>query len=86
MNPYPQLLSALSYSNKGVVEYIADFSCERCGKRGVSINDEFLPKGKCCYCGYENEIVICKRCGSIVDAYFAENGFCPSCASYIDKQ
>ncbi|MCR5540830.1 MAG: hypothetical protein K6F71_08450 [Ruminococcus sp.] len=86
LNPYPQILSALSYMNKGAVEFVADFPCEQCGKIGVSINEELLPIGKCCYCGFENEIVKCNRCGSIVSSYLAENGFCPSCSAYIDKQ
>lgn len=86
LNPYPARLDVLVYENKGAVQFIADFPCEQCGKLGISINETFLPIGRCCYCGYENELVKCERCGELVDAYVLEYGFCPSCAAYIDKQ
>ena len=34
-------------------EFVADNECEECGHLGVSINAEFYPIGKCCYCGNE---------------------------------
>jgi hypothetical protein len=86
LNPYPAKLNALAYENKGAVQFVADFPCEQCGKFGVSINETFLPISRCCYCGYENELVKCERCGELVDADSVEHGFCPSCAAYIDKQ
>lgn len=29
LNPYPEKLNALSYENKGAVQFVADFPCER---------------------------------------------------------
>lgn len=86
LNPYPAQLDALAYENKGAVQFVADFPCEQCGKFGVSIDETFLPISRCCYCGYENELVKCERCGELVDVDALEHGFCPSCAAYIDKQ
>lgn len=49
-----------------------------------SVNEAFLPIGKCCYCGYEHELVVCARCGAVVTEL--EHGLCPSCSAYVDKQ
>jgi hypothetical protein len=86
LNPYPAKLEKLAYENKGAVQFVADFSCEQCGKFGVSIDETLLHIGRCCSCGYENELVKCERCGELVDADALEHGFCPSCVAYIDKQ
>lgn len=86
LNPYPAQLNALAYEHKGAVQFVADFPCGQCGKFGVSIDETFLPIGRCCYCGYENELVKCERCGELVDVDTLEHGLCPSCAAYIDKQ
>lgn len=86
LNPYPAKLDALTYENKGAVQFVADSPCEQCGKFGISIDETFLPVGRCCYCGYENELVKCERCGKLVDADALEHGFCSSCAAYIDKE
>ncbi|MDD4593047.1 MAG: hypothetical protein PHG06_21900 [Parabacteroides sp.] len=86
LNPYPAKLDALAYENKGAVQFVANFPCEQCGKLGVSIDETFLPIGRCCYCGYENELVECACCSELVDADALEHGFCPSCIAYIDKQ
>lgn len=86
LNPYPIQLDALSYENKGAVQFVADFPCEQCGQFGVSIYEDFLPVGRCCYCGFKNEMSKCERCGELVSIDVLENGFCPSCATYIEKQ
>ena len=86
LNPYPERLNTLSYENKGAVQFVADFPCEQCGNIGISIDESFLTLGRCCYCGYENEIAECARCGEMVSVNDLENGLCPSCATYIDKQ
>lgn len=86
LNPYPEKLEALSYENKGAVQFVADFPCEQCGKFGVSIHEDFLSVGRCCYCGFENEMLECERCGELISIGILENGFCPSCAAYINKQ
>ena len=38
------------------------------------------------YCGWDNELEKCDRCGQLVDVDVLENGLCPSCSAYIDKQ
>ena len=86
LNPYPGKLDAYVYENKGDNAWTADFACSQCGKFGVSINEEFLPIGRCCYCGWDNELEKCDRCGQLVDVDVLENGFCPSCSAYVDKQ
>lgn len=86
LNPYVAELDALVYKNKGDNSWTADFACSQCGKFGVSINEDFLPIGRCCYCGWENELETCKRCGELANVDDMENGFCPSCSSYVDKQ
>ena len=86
LNPYPEKLNAYVYENKGDNAWTADFACSQCGKFGVSINEEFLPIGRCCYCGWDNELEKCERCGQLVSVDDMENGFCPSCSSYIEKQ
>lgn len=86
LNPYPEKLNALSYENKGAVQFVADFPCEQCGKFGVSIDETFMTMGRCCYCGYENELTECERCGEMVNADDLENGLCPSCVAFINKQ
>lgn len=86
LNPYPAKLSALSYETKGAVQFVADFPCEQCGKFGVSIHEDFLPIGRCCYCGFESEMMKCERCGELVSIDALEHGLCPSCAAYIAKQ
>lgn len=86
LNPYPEKLDAYVYENKGDNAWTADFACSQCGKFGVSINEEFLPIGRCCYCGWDNELEKCERCGQLVSVDDIENGFCPSCSSYIEKQ
>lgn len=86
LNPYPEKFDAYVYENKGDNVWTADFACSQCGKFGVSINEEFLPIGRCCYCGWDNELERCGRCGQLVDVDVLENGLCPSCSAYIDKQ
>lgn len=86
LNPYQQKLDVLAYESKGTEEFVADFPCEQCGKFGVSVNEEFMTIGRCCYCGYEHDLVRCARCNELVSEDVLEHGFCPSCAAYIDKQ
>lgn len=86
LNPYPGKLDAHVYENKGDNVWTADFACSQCGKFGVSIHEEFLPIGRCCYCGWDNELEKCDRCGQLVDVDVLENGLCPSCSAYVDKQ
>lgn len=84
LNPYPAKLDALEYEAKGSEQFVADIPCEQCGKFGISVSEALLPIGKCCYCGYENELEECVRCGALVGS--VEHGLCPTCAAYVDKQ
>lgn len=84
LNPYPAKLEAMAYETKGEEQFVADFPCEQCGKFGISVNEAFLPVGKCCYCGYEHELEVCVRCGALVGS--SEHALCPTCAAYVDKQ
>lgn len=84
LNPYPAKLDGLGYESKGTEQFVADIPCEQCGKFGISVNEALLPIGKCCYCGYEQKLERCVRCGELVSSL--EHGLCPTCASYVDKQ
>ena len=86
LNPYPAKLNAHVYENKGDNDWTADFACEQCGRIGVSINEEFLPVGRCCYCGWDNELEKCERCGALVFSDDIKNELCPSCVAYADKE
>lgn len=86
LNPYPAKLQALEYDSKGAERYVSDYPCEQCGKMGISIREDFLPIGKCCYCGYEHEMENCFRCDELVSIGEMINGFCPACKVYIDEQ
>ena len=78
---YVKQVAALEFEcgRQGGEPSVADFVCEECGKEGVSISEEFLPIGKCCYCGYENEVHICEMCGIVYDDYGGSKGICNSC-------
>ena len=86
LNPYPAILAGLEYESKGGERYVADYPCDECGKYGVSVNEAFLPIGRCCYCGFENELAECIRCGELFSVCDLENELCPACAEYIEKQ
>lgn len=74
-------LFALEYEcgRRGGSNPVADFACAECGKNGVSILEDFLPKGKCCYCGYENEVYTCECCGSVYDEMGGDRHLCNGC-------
>ncbi len=85
LNPYPAELDALSYRNGGRFNIVADYACSQCGKFGVSINEEFLPVGRCCYCGWDNELEECQHCGELISSDDSDDGLCPSCAARVDE-
>lgn len=86
LNPLIENLDTLSYDAKryGGPEPVADFPCYECDKNGVSIMAEFYPIGYCCYCGTDNEVSICERCGSVFEVGGGEKGFCNDCIVEID--
>ena len=69
LNPYVKKVSAMEHEcgRYGGTSPVADFACQECGKDGVSITEDLLPIGKCCYCGYENEHYVCECCGTVYD-------------------
>ena len=81
LNPNIKRLSDLEYECERYGGYypVADFACAECGKNGVSVRDDFLPIGKCCYCGYENEVNVCERCGTIYDDSGGDKHLCNGC-------
>lgn len=81
LNPNIKRLSDLEYECERYGGYypVADFACAECGKNGVSVRDDFLPIGKCCYCGYENEVYVCERCGTVYDDTGGNKHLCNGC-------
>ncbi len=81
LNPYLEELFLLGFEcgRYGGEDPVADFVCEKCGKFGVSILEDFLPIGKCCYCWYENKIHICENCGAAYDDMGGDEHLCNGC-------
>ena len=81
LNPYLKELFSRKYEcgRHGGAEPVADFACAECGKNGVSVLADFLPVGKCCYCGYENEVYICECCGLVHDEMGGDQHLCNGC-------
>lgn len=81
LNPYVKQVSAMEYEcgRYGGTSPVADFACQECGKDGVSITEDLLPIGKCCYCGYENEHYVCELCGTVYDDMGGDEHLCNGC-------
>lgn len=81
LNPYVKQVSAMEYEcgRHGGMSPVADFACQECGKDGVSITEDLLPIGKCCYCGYENEHYVCELCGTVYDDMGGDEHLCNGC-------
>lgn len=88
LNPYISELEALEYisGREGGPSPVAYFSCENCGQFGVSVMESFLPVGKCCFCGFQNVIKVCHRCGEIYDVYDGNDIFCNGCLTKMEKE
>lgn len=86
LNSNIKTLEALKYTSvkEGGDYPVADFPCEECGKFGVSITEEFLPIGQCCFCGYENEVRICELCKNVYDSTTGHEHLCPMCSPKDD--
>lgn len=81
LNPFAAKLEELKME---VARYggdlpVADFECFECEKMGVSINNDFFPFGKCCYCGAENDVYICEKCGKAFGEDGGDLGLCNEC-------
>lgn len=81
LNPYVKQVAAMEYDcgRHGGTSPVADFACQECGKDGVSITEDLLPIGKCCYCGYENEYYVCELCGTVYDDMGGDEHLCNGC-------
>lgn len=86
LNPLVEKLEALEYEAQrhGGPEPVADFPCYECEKNGVSAMEDFYPIGRCCYCGTDNEVSTCERCGTVFGDDGGTNGFCNGCLTEID--
>lgn len=87
LNPYiPQIQNNTREVVKNVeTPIVADFPCWECGQYGVSINDSFYMFGHCCYCGFDNEVEICDKCGTVFNDDGGKSGLCISCWNEFDK-
>ena len=85
LNPYPAKMNAHVLKNKGNNDWTAEFACSQCGKTGVSISEEFLSIGRCCYCGWDNELEKCDRCGVLVSSDDIKDGLCSTCVYCVNK-
>ena len=88
LNPYIAELEALEYisGTEGGPSPVAYFSGENCGQFGVSVRESFFPLGKCCFCGFQNVIKVCHKCGEIYDVYDGNDFFCNGCLMEMDKE
>lgn len=86
LNPYVKQVAAMEYEcgRHGGTSPVADFACQECGKDGVSITEDLLPIGKCCYCGYENEYYVCELCGTVYDDMGGDEHLCNGCMQRDD--
>ena len=88
LNPYIPQIGTLEYESakEGTQPPVADFPCWECGKYGVSLREDFYPFGHCCYCGSDNEVEICDRCGSCYNGTGGKAHLCSNCISDIESQ
>lgn len=84
LNPLIEQKESLEYiaGKRGEDYPVADIPCEECGEYGISISDDFYPFGHCCYCGEENYIQQCEKCGQWYRKGDGENGICNDCLEY----
>lgn len=85
LNPLISQKEALEYkaATSGGAEPVADIPCAECGEYGISILEEFYLVGHCCYCGTENYIRQCMRCGRWYEDDSGEDSICNECAEEI---
>ena len=65
---------------------VADIPCAECGEYGISIMEDFYPVGHCCYCGEENYIRRCDRCGRWYEDGDGNDSICGDCLQEILKE
>lgn len=85
LNPLIEKKELLQYTaiRYGGPEPVADIPCVECGEYGVSILDDFYPVGHCCYCGEENYIKQCNKCGKWYEDNGENDTICTECLEEI---
>lgn len=88
LNPLISKKESLKYKavTSGGAEPVADIPCAECGEYGISILEEFYPVGHCCYCGEENYIRQCERCGKWYEDGDGDDKICNECLEMILKE
>lgn len=88
LNPLIYKKESLEYTaaTSGGVEPVADIPCMECGKYGISISEDFYPLGRCCYCGEENYIKQCQRCGKWYEDGDGNDTVCAECLEKVMEE
>lgn len=55
-------------------------------KYGISISEDFYPLGRCCYCGEENYIKQCQRCGKWYEDGDGNDTVCAECLEKVMEE
>lgn len=88
LNPYPKRLKEMEYSviKDGGTMPVYDLCCDQCGNIGISSDDNFFPKDKCCFCGAEHYIKQCMRCESYYISYRDDLDLCSACREKMERE
>lgn len=88
LNPLISKKESLEYiaATSGGGELVADIPCMECGKYGISISEDFYPLGHCCYCGEENYIKQCQRCGKWYEDGDGNDTICAECLEKVMEE
>ncbi len=87
-NPYIAIKEAMERSaiKNGEPQPVADFPCWECEQYGVSLREDLYKYGHCCYCGSDNEVKECEKCGEPYGDGGGSLGLCNSCITLIEKE
>ena len=88
LNPLISKKESLEYIavTEGGTGPVADIPCMECGKYGISISEDFYPFGHCCYCGEENYIKQCHRCGRWYEDGDGNDTICAECLEKVMEE
>ena len=88
LNPYIAFKESLEILavKEGAANPVAEFPCIKCEEYGVSILDDFYKFGHCCYCGTDNEVSVCERCGTPFGVDGGVGELCDACIEYIENE
>lgn len=87
-NPYIAIKEAMEMAaaKDGEPQPVADFPCWECEQYGVSLREDLYKYGHCCYCGSDNEVKECEKCGEPFGDGGGTLGLCNSCIALIEKE